>query len=183
MQDIHNEMAAHMSGGAGGGAAGSLARAQVFERGNDFVRAVDAYLSLTPADVESLDILQQCWEQVRKDAWHVTALWSHCMSQKSAPSAHGSTPTPQANLRMLVTMQATTITMQHLRHKLPDVVAGVTQRLVGVGRIAAAADLQESINDVQGEPGSACRARLDVQDRAVAQVVFESVLCTLRKQM
>jgi hypothetical protein len=43
---------------------GSLARAQALERGNDFVRAVDAYLSLTPADVENLDVLQQCWEQV-----------------------------------------------------------------------------------------------------------------------
>lgn len=43
----------------------ALTRAQTFERGNDFVRAVDAYLSLTPADVENLDVLQQCWEQVR----------------------------------------------------------------------------------------------------------------------
>jgi hypothetical protein len=41
-----------------------LARAQAFERGNDFVRAVDAYLSLTSADVENQDVLQQCWEQV-----------------------------------------------------------------------------------------------------------------------
>ena len=43
----------------------ALTRAQTFERGNDFVRAVDAYLSLTPADVGNLDVLQQCWEQVR----------------------------------------------------------------------------------------------------------------------
>lgn len=48
-------------------------------------------------------------------------------------------------------LQATTIAMQHLRHKLPEVAATVAQQLVGVGRIAAAADLQESMNDVQGE--------------------------------
>jgi hypothetical protein len=48
-------------------------------------------------------------------------------------------------------MQATTITMQHLRHKLPEVVAAVVQRLVGVGRTAAAADLQEGMNDIAGK--------------------------------
>lgn len=63
LQDIHNEMARHLSSTAG--SAAGLARAQAYERGNDFVRAVDTYLSLTPADVESLDVLQQCWEQVR----------------------------------------------------------------------------------------------------------------------
>jgi DNA polymerase/3'-5' exonuclease PolX len=47
-------------------------------------------------------------------------------------------------------LQATTITIQQLRHRLPEVVAAVAQRLVGVGRIAAAADLQESMNDIQG---------------------------------
>jgi hypothetical protein len=61
-QDIHNEMAQQMSNSAS--SADGLARAQAYERGNDFVRAVDAYLSLTPADVENLDVLQQCWEQV-----------------------------------------------------------------------------------------------------------------------
>lgn len=43
--------------------------------------------------------------------------------------------------------------MQHLRHRLPEVVAGVAHRLVGVGRIAAAADLQEGMNDLQGVLG------------------------------
>jgi hypothetical protein len=40
--------------------------------------------------------------------------------------------------------------MQHLRHRLPEVVAAVAQRLVNAGRIAAAADLQEGMNDVAG---------------------------------
>lgn len=64
LQDIHNEMAQHMSNAAAG--AGGLARAQAYERGNDFMRAVDTYLSLTPADVDNLEMLQQCWEQVRR---------------------------------------------------------------------------------------------------------------------
>lgn len=50
----------------------------------------------------------------------------------------------------LALLQATSITMQHLRHRLPEVVAAVVQRLVGVGRIAAAADLQEGMNDLAG---------------------------------
>jgi hypothetical protein len=62
MQDIRNEMAQHIENSAD--SSGGLARAQAFERGNDFARAVDAYLALTPADVESADVLQQCWEQV-----------------------------------------------------------------------------------------------------------------------
>lgn len=41
--------------------------------------------------------------------------------------------------------------MQHLRHRLPDVVAAVAQQLVSIDRIAEAADLQESVNDLQGE--------------------------------
>jgi hypothetical protein len=50
----------------------------------------------------------------------------------------------------VVVLQATAITMQHLQHRLPEVVAAVAQRLVGVGRIAAAADLQEGMNDLAG---------------------------------
>lgn len=65
-------MASHMQNGAAG--VDALSRAQAFEQGNDFVRAVDAYLPLTPADVESLDTLQQCWEQVGgSDAWRQLA--------------------------------------------------------------------------------------------------------------
>lgn len=55
-------MASHIDNTAGG--ADPVARAQAFERGNDFARAIDAYLSLTPADVESVDALQHYWEQV-----------------------------------------------------------------------------------------------------------------------
>lgn len=40
--------------------------------------------------------------------------------------------------------------MHHLRHRLPEVVAAAAQRLVGVGRVAAAADLQEGMNDIAG---------------------------------
>jgi hypothetical protein len=60
-------MARQLSNAAG--SAAGLARAQAYERGNDFMRAVDTYLSLTPADVESLDVLQECWEQVRCCCW------------------------------------------------------------------------------------------------------------------
>lgn len=47
-------------------------------------------------------------------------------------------------------LQAASITMHHLRHRLPEVVAAAAQRLVGVGRVAAAADLQEGMNDIAG---------------------------------
>jgi hypothetical protein len=50
----------------------------------------------------------------------------------------------------LAVLQATAITMQHLRHRLPEVAAAVAQRLVGLGRIAAAADMQEGMNDLAG---------------------------------
>lgn len=65
-------MAQQLSNSAG--SADGLARAQAYERGNDFVRAVDAYLSLTPADVENQDVLQQCWEQVRLVALYCSSM-------------------------------------------------------------------------------------------------------------
>lgn len=65
-------------------------------------------------------------------------------------AAHCSRAVPNT-LPCLFYLQATTITMQHLRHKLPEVVAAVVQRLVGVGRTAAAADLQEGMNDIAGK--------------------------------
>jgi hypothetical protein len=40
--------------------------------------------------------------------------------------------------------------MQHQRHRMHEVVAAVAQLLVGIGRVAAAAELQEGINDIQG---------------------------------
>ncbi|KAI8469208.1 MAG: intraflagellar protein IFT172 [Monoraphidium minutum] len=51
--------------GGGGGVAAAVARAQAFERGSDWARAVEAYLSPvgepgTPAG--DLDALQRCWE-------------------------------------------------------------------------------------------------------------------------
>lgn len=92
LQDIHNEMARHLSNTAG--SAAGLARAQAYERGNDFVRAVDTYLSLTPADVESVDVLQQCWEQVRLAGQPVAAavLTPHASHQAAAAAWHTHVP-------------------------------------------------------------------------------------------
>ncbi|WIA40104.1 hypothetical protein OEZ86_013511 [Tetradesmus obliquus] len=100
--EIHLEMASSMPAVAGGGLEAAVARAQAYERGNDFARAIEAYLSLSPADTNNMDALQQCWEQ----------------------------------------------------------------QLVGIGRVAAAAELQEGINDIQGAIDTLCtggmfdRARL-----------------------
>lgn len=51
-------------GGGAGGAAAAAARAQAFERGNDYARAVEAYLSPPGegAAAAELDALQRCWE-------------------------------------------------------------------------------------------------------------------------
>jgi hypothetical protein len=66
LQEVHMEMAAHMSSGAAAGGAPAVARARALEQGHDYARALDAYLALTPADTgDDLDLLQQCWEQVR----------------------------------------------------------------------------------------------------------------------
>jgi hypothetical protein len=68
--EVHREMAAAMqqqqgNGGGGGGAAAAAARAQAFERGNDYARAVEAYLSAGAgegAGAAELDAAQRCWE-------------------------------------------------------------------------------------------------------------------------
>jgi hypothetical protein len=61
-------MASSMPAVAGGGLEAAVARAQAYERGNDFARAIEAYLSLSPADTNNMDALQQRWEQVRLTA-------------------------------------------------------------------------------------------------------------------
>lgn len=47
-----------------GGAAAAAARAQAFERGNDYARAIEAYLAPSGAGAAGaeLDALQRCWE-------------------------------------------------------------------------------------------------------------------------
>ncbi len=46
-------------GGGGGNADAIIAKARKYEAGNDYARAIEAYLSLTPADASSPDTLQQ----------------------------------------------------------------------------------------------------------------------------
>jgi hypothetical protein len=67
---------------AGGGLEAAVARAQAYEHGNDFARAIEAYLSLSPADTNNLDALQQCWEQVRlqSNARHYATTLLLCIS-------------------------------------------------------------------------------------------------------
>lgn len=70
LQEIHLEMAASMPAVGAGGAEAAVARARAYERGNDYARAIEAYLSLSPADTNNLDALQQCWEQVNGNHDH-----------------------------------------------------------------------------------------------------------------
>lgn len=50
--------------GNDGGADSLMAQGKAYERGNDFARAIETYLSLSTADTNNVDVLQQCWEQV-----------------------------------------------------------------------------------------------------------------------
>lgn len=67
VQEIHLELASNMGGSGGGqGPAGSdtvLNKAKAYERGNDYARAIETYLSLSTRDTNNLDALEQCWEQ------------------------------------------------------------------------------------------------------------------------
>jgi hypothetical protein len=88
----------------------AVAKARGFEHGNDFARAIDAYLSVQPGDSGSADALQQCWRQ------------------------------------------AAALAVAHQRHRAAEVVAAAAGRLAGIGRHEAAAELFESVDDVQGGP-------------------------------
>ena len=92
----------------GGNADAVIAKARKFEQGNDYARAIEAYLSLTAADSPNPDTLQQCWEQ------------------------------------------AASLAQSYQRHRLHDVVGIVSQRLQEIQRFAAAGELHESVDDVQG---------------------------------
>ncbi|KAF8062969.1 IFT172 [Scenedesmus sp. PABB004] len=64
--------------------------------------------------------------------------------------------------------QAANVVMQQQRHRLPEVVAAVAQRLVGIGRVAAAAELQEGAGDVHGAIATLCGGGLFDCARAAA---------------
>eukprot|EP00878_Enallax_costatus_P044551 GHUV01053219.1.p1 GENE.GHUV01053219.1~~GHUV01053219.1.p1 ORF type:complete len:206 (+),score=75.58 GHUV01053219.1:877-1494(+) len=58
--------------------------------------------------------------------------------------------------------------MQHQRHRMHEVVAAVAQRLVSIGRVVAAAGLQEGINDIQGAISTLCAGNMYDQARLLA---------------
>ena len=64
LQEIHLEMATNMNsytagGGDGGGPESIMARAKAFERGHDYARAIETYLSLTTDTCTNYDALQK----------------------------------------------------------------------------------------------------------------------------
>lgn len=65
VQEIQLEMASGAGGPKGGvvvpaaGAEGTIAKAKQFERNNDYARAIETYLSLTIADTQNHDALEQ----------------------------------------------------------------------------------------------------------------------------
>lgn len=65
VQEIHLELASNMGGAqaAAGGTDAVLNKAKAYERGNDYARAIETYLSLSQRDTNNLDALEQCWEQ------------------------------------------------------------------------------------------------------------------------
>lgn len=66
LQELHLEMASSMPAAGAGGTQAAVARGRAYEQGHDYARAIDAYLSVEPADSSDLGALQQCWEQVRQ---------------------------------------------------------------------------------------------------------------------
>lgn len=157
-------MASNMSAVGANGAEAAVTRARAFERGNDFARAIDAYLSASPADTKNLDALQQCWEQVgcllvlllpvqhvtRSICWHSDCCMQILGNFSRVHYGQRKLPASWHRHECSYSLQAANVAMQHQRHRMHEVVAAVAQRLVGIGRVAAAAELQEGINDVQG---------------------------------
>ena len=47
-------------------------------------------------------------------------------------------------------LQAAKLVMNHQRHRMHEVVGAVSERLLSIGRIQAAAELHEAVDDVQG---------------------------------
>ena len=52
-----------LGAGAGGGADALIQKARKFEQGNDYARAIEAYLGIGQGDTSNLDVLQQAWGQ------------------------------------------------------------------------------------------------------------------------
>lgn len=52
-----------LGAGAGGGADALIQKARKFEQGNDYARAIEAYLAIGQGDTGNLDVLQQAWGQ------------------------------------------------------------------------------------------------------------------------
>ena len=67
-KELHLELAANMGSNLGAGGSGSLERligqARAFEKGNDYARAIEVYLSAHADDSSNVAALEQCWMQV-----------------------------------------------------------------------------------------------------------------------
>ncbi|GMH45662.1 hypothetical protein BSKO_13619 [Bryopsis sp. KO-2023] len=66
VQEIHLEVASNMNsyddGGDEGAPDATMAKAKAFERGHDYARAIETYLSLTTDNCMNYDALQKLWE-------------------------------------------------------------------------------------------------------------------------
>lgn len=65
--EIKAEMATAQAAGAKGagsaaGAQAVIARAQAYERGNDWARAIETYMQLGPGDSPDVELLAECWQ-------------------------------------------------------------------------------------------------------------------------
>jgi intraflagellar transport protein 172 len=67
-KDLHLELAANMGSslvaGGSGDLEGLVSQARAFEKGNDYARAIEIYLSAHAEDSSNLAALEQCWMQV-----------------------------------------------------------------------------------------------------------------------
>mmetsp|Transcript_26109 Transcript_26109/g.57041 ORF Transcript_26109/g.57041 Transcript_26109/m.57041 type:complete len:1764 (+) Transcript_26109:195-5486(+) len=130
VQEIHMELASGQnkssSSASVAGPDSIIAKAKKFEQNNDYARAIETYLSLTTADTNNHDALEQCWEQ------------------------------------------AASLAMNYQRHRMHDVINVVSQRLSEIQRYQAAAELHESIDDIQGAIRLYCSGQMFDRARQLA---------------
>lgn len=164
----HRLPAARLAGAAAGGAAAAAAaRAQAFERGNDYARAVEAYLAPTGAGgaPAELDALQRCWEAaLALAARHQVGRAARWALPFAAAAGRRRPPMRLSRMSLIFAAMPAKAAVEPAcrrscdpspsssqRHRVGAVASAVAARLAAVGRAAAAVDVLEGVGDLQGE--------------------------------
>lgn len=136
----------------------ALAIAKGLEMQRNFPGAIEAYLSISEADVADPDKLQRAWEQASVAAMIPAAMKAVTNTQRQPLIVVVIPILVRSTITHHPTPQAVALAEDWTPDSAPSVVKRASDKLVELGRHSAAAELYQGVRDVR----SACRVYTSV---------------------